>query len=164
MMDNGNDCFLFLQRIVLQGRWDDCETFLRALTETDETLSKQVQFVIGKQRLLETLSWQGGASDRWAFPPWRPETGSAGGVNETADQTEVTRQLQELKSLCSVAQFGSLCMFLTLERLEDHPDFAQWSVAEGRWKVFSVLTTLLSAYLPTSGKIFSLLIHLSLIN
>lgn len=33
---------------------------------------------------------------------------------------------------------------MTIERLDDHPDFASWSVAEGRWKSLTQLQLLLS--------------------
>lgn len=40
-----------------------------------------------------------------------------------------------------------MCAFLTLDRLESHPDFQHWTVAQGRWNCFSELSRLLTPIL-----------------
>lgn len=63
--------------------------------------------------------------------------------------------LNTLKPLCSVVEFNSLCLFLTLERLEDHPEYSQWSVAAGRYQCAVLLLKLVLEVfqLPTSASI-----------
>ena len=92
-----------------------------------------------KQKFVETLSWQGGGGQRFAFPPWRPSGTPADsdvGASEDVDLDEILHLVEKLKPLCSVAQFNSLCLFLTLERLDQHPEYTAWTVSEGRWQCF----------------------------
>jgi hypothetical protein len=51
---------------------------------------------------------------------------------EEIDMEEVVALLKTLEKHCSRAEFNTLCHCLTLERLNDHPDFADWSVAKVR--------------------------------
>ena len=44
-------------------------------------------------------------------------------------------------------EFNALCAFLTLERLESHPDYHNWTVAQGRWTCFSELSRILTPIL-----------------
>lgn len=50
-------------------------------------------------------------------------------------------------------EFNSLCALLTVERLEDHPDYQQWTVSEGRWTCFSALRAILAPLLPGENTI-----------
>lgn len=93
---------LFLQRLVLQGRWDDVERFLKPLLENNnnDTLAYQIHFVLKKQKLLETLSWQGGGGERWAFPPWKPS--SAQGYDDRVELEDIMEQINAIKPYCTV--------------------------------------------------------------
>ncbi len=46
-------------------------------------------------------------------------------------------------------EFNALCAFLTLERLESHPDYLHWTVAQGRWTCFSELSRILAPILAS---------------
>lgn len=49
--------------------------------------------------------------------------------------------------MCLLQEFNSLCAFLTLEKLEDHPDYQNWTVAQGRWNCSTLMVNLLSPLL-----------------
>lgn len=112
---------------------------------------------MGRQQFLESLSWQGGGADRWIYPPWRPNQDRDRDAkwDENVELNTLIAILNTLKPLCSVAEFNSLCLFLTLERLEDHPEYAQWSVAAGRYQCAVLLLKLVLEVfqLPTSASI-----------
>ena len=93
---------LFLQRLVLQGRWEDVERFLKPLLENNnnDTLAYQIHFVLKKQKLLETLSWQGGGGERWAFPPWKPS--STQGYDDRVELEDIMEQINAIKPYCTV--------------------------------------------------------------
>jgi WD40 repeat protein len=99
--------------------------------------------LIGKQKYLESLSWQGGGVERWIYPPWRPNINHNPKLDENVELNTLITLLNYLKPLCSAAEFNSLCLFLTLERLEDHPEYADWSVAAGRYNCCSNLLKLI---------------------
>ncbi|KAJ1396815.1 hypothetical protein B484DRAFT_407203 [Ochromonadaceae sp. CCMP2298] len=131
-----------------------------------------MSFAVKKQKYLELLSWQGGGVQRMIYPPWRPgasegqegqkgkgapgegEKGVKGpyeGLGEGGEDVELAVLLQHLnalKGLCSTSEFNALCALLTLERLDSHPDYANWSVQQGRWGCFNALRGVLWRVLP----------------
>lgn len=115
----------------------------------------QIKLAVGRQQFLESLSWQGGGADRWIYPPWRPNQDRDAKWDENVELNTLIAILNSLKPLCSVAEFNSLCLFLTLERLEDHPEYSQWSVAAGRYQcaVLLLKLTLEVFQLPTNASI-----------
>jgi hypothetical protein len=51
--------------------------------------------------------------------------------------SELVASLKGLEGLCTGEQFKELCFFLTLARLSDHPEYREWSVAQGRYDTLS---------------------------
>lgn len=67
--------------------------------------------MIEKQKYLELLSWQGGGSQRLAFPPWKPLQTAGNKAEIDDDSVEIgvlLEQLNTLKELCS--KTVSLCV------------------------------------------------------
>ncbi len=106
---------LFLQRLVLQGRWEDLLRYLKPLLEehasSNPHLHSQVHYLIMKQRLLETLSYQGGGGERWIFPPWKPSY-SHGVDLDRVELEDIMEQINALKPYCTVqVRFDEMYFF-----------------------------------------------------
>lgn len=79
--------------------------------------------------------------------------------------------MADLQHVCSPSQFSSLRLFLTLDRLDEHPDYSNWSVSEGRWKTYNLIISLLGDIIPQepptildSAKALETLLSVSLSN
>lgn len=101
--EDGSKEGIFLQRLVLQGRWDDLIRYLKPILDgvgpNHANLSNQVCFIVLKQKLLETLSWQGGGGERWVFPAWRPSTPQ---YDDHIELEDIMDQINTLKPYCTV--------------------------------------------------------------
>lgn len=145
LFDKATEASRFLQLLTLQGRWDDLLSYMKPILELYPTISKQLLFLIYKQRFLETMSWKGSNQERWIFPPWKPSSShSEEGKDTYVDLNDILLQLNELKPFCTTQQFNSICMFLELENLEQHPEYQHWSYCEGRVNLFLTLQQFLS--------------------
>jgi hypothetical protein len=101
---------LYAQKLVLQGRWDEAAMFLKPVKEKHD-LTSQIDFLIGRQKFLESLSYQGSGGQRFAFPPWKPDsnliTSSSGkgggdsGFSDVVEKEVIFGQLIALQSICS---------------------------------------------------------------
>jgi hypothetical protein len=146
--------FLHLQRMTLQGRWNDILSFVGPLCDANSKIGKDIKLLVGKQQYLESLSWQGGGIERWIYPPWRPSLEHNPNLVTNVELNTLVTLLNSLKPLCSVAEFNSLCLFLTLDRLEDHPEYADWSVAAGRYNCcWNLLKLIMDAFQQPSSSI-----------
>ena len=135
----------YLQRLTLQGRWDDVFTYLQPLKRLIATYD-DVVFYIKRQQFLEALTWQGTGGYRHALLPWRPIKTS--NDEEQLDIASVVALLKSIEKMCPPKEFNSLCMCLTLEKLSDNPDFQNWSVSQGRLECFQKLRNLLCNIVP----------------
>lgn len=95
------------------------------------------------------MSYQGGNGEKWVLPPYK--SSSVADNPTVADPQDLTNQLQQLKPLCNIQQLNSLCKFLTLDSLEDHPDYSQWTVSESRYQCLVALTGLLTGLLASNS-------------
>ena len=136
---------LYLQKLTLQGRWDDVFTYLQPLKRVIATYD-DVIFHIKRQQFLEALTWQGNGGYRHALIPWRPM--KVNNIEEDLDVASVVNLLKSLEKLCPQKEFNSLCMCLTLEKLSDNPDFQHWTVSQGRLECFHKLRNLLCHIVP----------------
>jgi hypothetical protein len=57
-----------------------------------------------------------------------------------------------VKYLICTQEFNSLCLCLTLEKLSDNPDFACWTVSQGRLDAFQSIKNIVSPLLEISRK------------
>jgi hypothetical protein len=57
----------------------------------------------------------------------------------------MVQALKDIEGLCSKEKYNGLCYLLTIERIEDHPDFATWSIPKGRLECFEKVKTCLSS-------------------
>ena len=160
---------LYLQKLTLQGRWEDAIKYLQPLRKVMLHNFDMIEHKIRKQQYLEALSWVGVGGQRYALVPWKPKKKTSG-LSETAlreskemvtrgsvsmmdeeldmDMQVITTMLKEMEDHCSKAEFSSLCNLLTLENLSDDPKYRTWTVAQGRLECFQAMRTVLWKVLP----------------
>ena len=102
----------FFRHLILDGQWEDAENFLRPLKMRVNFQYDSVIFELRKQKFLELLE------------------------NQVPDSTYLVSALKEIESMCSKETFHSLCYCLTLSKLNDHPDYQDWTVQKGRLECF----------------------------
>eukprot|EP01038_Epipyxis_sp_PR26KG_P006228 gene6228-8583_t len=138
-----DDNLFYLQRLVLQGRWDDIAKYIEPINDLFPDSKKDISFIVSKQKYLETLSWQGGGGSRFAYPAYKPLSQTIIEDDKANDLENILLQLNALKELCSSQEFNSLCTCLTLDRLDDHPNYKNWTVSQGRYECFFELNKIL---------------------
>ncbi len=163
-----DDELVYLQKLTLQGRWDDTLRYLqpmrRILLHNFETL----ECMIKKQQYLEALSWLGAGGQRHSLMPWRPPAIKSKGGSSTLnldescmtfgededdiDMESVAAILKQLEGRCPQPEFNHLCTLLTLERLGDDEKYKDWNVAKGRLSCFRSLRNALCNVLPGNNE------------
>ncbi len=63
--------------------------------------------------------------------------------SDEMDTEALLTRAKELQDKCSKEEFNTLCSYLALPNLRDHPDFKQWSVEQGRYECFEKILALL---------------------
>lgn len=140
----------FLQKMLLQGRWTDVLAYIKPFRNAVTSAEYQkVEYLIRRQYFLETLSSESGDISHIARKQRKEQT-------ESESESEVATAVSILKSmenLCGHNEFLSLCMCVTLERLQDSQDtdIASWSVARGRVQCFDAINNLLSGAISGSA-------------
>ena len=137
---------IFLQKIVLEGKWDDVFSYLKPLRKYI-TYYDQAELSILRQKYLESLSWQGAGGQPQFCIPWHPHLKSNSGKmmfddlddDNTQPMEEIVKLLKRMEAKCPPKEFSSLCLCLTLQDLRENPDFSTWSVSKGRLEVFQSL-------------------------
>ena len=122
-VDNYGNDMDFLRNLILDGQWDDAENFVSPLEKKSQENDfdfQRVMFEIRKQRFLELVDGRD----------------QAGAVDALTDG------LKQLEGRCSKEEFNKLCYCLTLETLNDHPDYASWTPYQGRLECFTAVRTL----------------------
>lgn len=115
----------FFYELVMEGRFDDIETFTSPLQSRNQSIYNKVSFAIRKQEFLEKLEH---SSD--------PQL------------DDLVKLLKEIEKVASSQEFSSLCSVLSLNKLTDHQDFQMWSVVTGRRKCFQECVKSLSEVYP----------------
>ena len=131
----------FLQRLTLEGRWDDLLLFIQPFRNVIANYG-DMEFIILRQQYLEALCWQGGGGHRHALLPWKPNGGDDSVIDGELNVDTLAAMLSALEHKCPPKEFNSLCMCLTVERLGDHPEFENWSVSEGRLDCYAQLKSI----------------------
>lgn len=130
----------FLQRLILEGRWEDLVLFVQPFRGIISDY-EEIELIILRQQFLEALSWQGGGGHRHALLPWKPAVD--GNSEGDLDVDALATMLSSLERLCPPKEFNALCLCLTLERLCDHADYQYWSVSEGRVECYEKIRAIL---------------------
>ena len=52
---------------------------------------------------------------------------------------DLVEALRAIEPLCSRAEFNRLCYCLTLDSLQEHPQYSDWTAAKGRLECFASL-------------------------
>lgn len=99
----------FFYEIVMEGRYDDIETFITPLLNRNQAVYNQVSFSVKKQEFLEKLE------------------------NSSDPQLDdLVKLLKEIEKVASSTDFNSLCSILSLNKLTDHQEYANWTMISGR--------------------------------
>jgi WD40 repeat protein len=112
----------FLRNLVLEGAWDDVVAFLKPFEARADFDYKAALFAVKRQRFLEMISSE----------------------KLSPAVVELVDGLKELEDKCSRDEFNALCYCLTLKKLQDHPDFRNWTSYRGRLECFESLKPLFS--------------------
>jgi hypothetical protein len=145
---NISEELLFLQTIILQGRWDDVIAYLRPLKIYIMDYEK-IEYNIKKQQFLEALTWQD-IDSNYSILPWKPVKKNKGEDIDGSelDIDELVLLLQEMDGKSDPIEFNSLCTCLTLEKLSDHPMYKNWTISKGRFECFQNLRGILYDKIP----------------
>jgi len=145
--EEGGSELQYLQRIVLEGRWQDVLQYVEPLLRGLSDQGDQMLFAIKRQQYLEHLSSMGAGGHTHALDPTAKAQAQGRGSDD--EMEVVLALLKSLEHACpSAAVFDSLCYCLTLDRLTDNPDYAHWAVASGRVQVVDSVAALIRNIIP----------------
>jgi WD40 repeat protein len=115
----------FFYEIVMEGRFEDIETFISPLLSRNQSIYNKVAFAVRKQEFLEKLE------------------------NSSDPQLEeLVKLLKDIEKVASPNEFSSLCTVLSLNKLTDHQDFTSWTSISGRRSCFQDSVKSLSEVYP----------------
>lgn len=57
----------------------------------------------------------------------------------------MVQALKEIEGLCSKEKYNGLCYLLTVEKIEEHPEFVNWSIQKGRLECFEKIKVCLQS-------------------
>lgn len=103
----------FLYDLLMDGRFEDAEKFITPLNSRPEFNYSQVLFEIRKEKFLESLE-----------------------NSDSPNLQELVAALKEIESISNKEEFNALCYCLSLNKITDHPDYANWNMWRGRYKCF----------------------------
>ena len=112
----------FLRQMVLAGHWDEAERYVATYANEPRVDHGRILFFLRRQKYLELLESQ-------ALTP---------------AVVELVEGLKDLERRCSNEEFATLTYALTLTRVTDHPDLADWTVHNGRLAAFASIHELLA--------------------
>ncbi len=69
--------------------------------------------------------------------------------SDELDIVGLLARAKDLQDKCTKEEFNTLCSYLTLPNLRDHPDFKHWSVEQGRYECFEKILALLKTVIYT---------------
>ncbi|CAG9323575.1 unnamed protein product [Blepharisma stoltei] len=115
----------FFYDLITDGRFDDAEIFITPLQERSIKDYEKVLFSIKKSKFLETL-----------------ETS----IDPKLD--DLTKLIKDIETISSKEDFDHLCQILSMNKLADHPDYADWDIWKGRLNCFNECLLNLSEIYP----------------
>lgn len=133
-----SDDMLFLRQLILDGQWDDVIEFVQPLGSIEGFNLKKVQYMVMKHKYLELLCIK---SEPSAFQ------------NYELTVDEVVKCLNSLESLCpSKEEYNVMCLLLTVPKLSDHSEYANWNPSNARVKCFNDVCPLVEKFLTPEKK------------
>lgn len=133
-----SDDMLFLRQLILDGQWDDVIEFVQPLGSIEGFNLKKVQYMVMKHKYLELLCIK---SEPCAFQNY----------DLTVD--EVVKCLNSLESLCpSKEEYNVMCLLLTVPKLSDHSEYANWNPSNARVKCFNDVCPFVEKFLTPEKK------------
>jgi WD40 repeat protein len=117
----------FFYDLIMEGRFDDAEKFIHPLKTRSEFNFKRVIFEVRKEKLLEAV--------------------------ESADNPnlqELVGTLKELESISTKEDFNKLCQLLSLNKLSDNVEYANWNIYTGRVNCFQECLNCLTEIYPVT--------------
>ncbi|KAA0173131.1 hypothetical protein FNF27_05356 [Cafeteria roenbergensis] len=112
-----------LRSLVLDGRWDAVESVLRPMHGHPGLDTSGALLAVRRQRFLELFEGSG---------------------DTVAPVAALVEALRSLEPLASRQEFSRLTYCLTLDSLEEHPQYADWTPARGRADCFAILAEALA--------------------
>jgi hypothetical protein len=128
-----SDDVLFLRQLILDGQWEDVLEFIQPLESISGFRANEFRYNILKHQYIELLCIKSEAPD-------------ASNLDEAV--AEIVKVLNELEKLApSKEEYGTLCLLLTVNRLNDQADFKDWNPSSARIKCFNAVVPLVEKYL-----------------
>jgi WD40 repeat protein len=117
----------FFYDLIMNGRFDDAEKFILPLKNRSELGYKKVVFFVRQQRFLE-------------------------GLESSSDPNLdiLIGWLKELESVADSREFENMCHLLSLNKINEHPEFKTWNIWGARVKCFKDCLQHLSQIYPLS--------------
>jgi WD40 repeat protein len=127
------DDVMFLRSLVLDGRWEDVINFVEPLETLETFENRKFRFEIEKQRFLEMLAI-------------RPDLGRK---RDDFDVESILSILGRIETSCpSREEYTALCFLLTLQKLDDHPQYRKWDSMTARMELFGKLHEMVKQFFP----------------
>ena len=101
----------FFRNLIIEGEWEDAEIFLQPLKLKKNFNYNAVVFELRKQRFLEM-------------------------IDSNESYITYVKTLKELEGLWTKEEFNSLWYWLTISKLNDHPNYQNWTPQKGRFAAF----------------------------
>lgn len=115
----------FFYEIVMEGRYEDVETFISPLLNRDQISYNKVSFAIRKQEFLEKLE-----------------------MSSDPQLDDLVVLLKEIEKASCPSDFTSFCTVLSLNKVNEHSDYTDWTIASGRRGCFQESLKTLSEIYP----------------
>ena len=132
-MINGSfsEDILFLRQLILDGQWDDVIDFVQPLKNIESFDAKPFIFIVLKHQFFELLCLK-----------------TESQIDSDLAVEQIVKFLNDLKPFAPNDQeYKKLSFFLTLKRLQDHPDYSNWNPSAGRVQCFHEVLPLVHRYL-----------------
>eukprot|EP01022_Parablepharisma_sp_SALTPOND_P028474 TRINITY_DN71019_c1_g1_i1.p1 TRINITY_DN71019_c1_g1~~TRINITY_DN71019_c1_g1_i1.p1 ORF type:complete len:497 (+),score=67.21 TRINITY_DN71019_c1_g1_i1:1903-3393(+) len=120
----------FFRQLILDGQWEDAENFLNPLKIRQHFNYNRAIFELKRQQFLEDIECC---------------------HSDELDIVGLLARAKDLQDKCSKEEFNSLCSYLTLPNLRDHPDFKDWSIEKGRMSCFENILELFKTIYPVES-------------
>ncbi|OMJ91689.1 hypothetical protein SteCoe_5717 [Stentor coeruleus] len=115
----------FFYEIVMEGRYDEIQTFITPLLNRSQSVYNKVAFLVKRQEFLEKLE---SSSD--------PQL------------DDLVKILKDIEKVSNPNDFNTLCSILSLNKLTDHQEYTDWTLISGRRLSFQDCVKCLSEIYP----------------
>eukprot|EP00092_Neocalanus_flemingeri_P034667 GFUD01037715.1.p1 GENE.GFUD01037715.1~~GFUD01037715.1.p1 ORF type:complete len:790 (-),score=138.70 GFUD01037715.1:532-2901(-) len=132
-----SDDIIFLRQLILDGQWEDCLEFIQPLAQLQTFDYNLFQFLILKHKFVELLCIKS------EIPI----------ANTESAVDEVVKVLKEIEDVSpSKEEYSNLCLLLTLNKLNDHPEYKNWNPVKARCNCFKLILPLVKDLLAGEKK------------